>query len=163
MNVAHVRQLFDYDAWANRRVWDCVESLSDEQIEQGLDYSVGSIRTQVLHTMGVQSWWVGFLATGELRFLDDDDFPTRDLVLAGWDRTEAATRDYLATLTDDGLDRLVLPGHWAERGRAPITVWQALFQVLNHGTDHRAQTLAGIHRLGGRTVAQDFVLQVWGE
>ncbi len=163
MSVDHFRQLFAYDAWANRRVWACASSLSDEQFTEELDYSVGSIRTQILHTMAVQSWWVHFLATGEIRFLDHDDYPTRETVPPGWERVEAATTAYLADLTDDELNRMVRPDHWAERGWPPVAVWQALFQIINHGTDHRAQTLAGIHELGGTTAAQDYLFQAWGD
>ena len=162
MSVDRVRQLFAYDAWANRRVWACAASLSDEQFTDELDYSVGSIRTQILHTMAVQSWWVHFLATGEIRYLDHDDYPTRATVPPGWDRVEAATAAYLSTLTDDGLNRMVRPDHWGE-AEQPVAVWQALFQIINHGTDHRAQTLAGIHRLGSTTAAQDYLFQVWGD
>lgn len=162
MNVGHFGQLFRYDAWANRRVWACVASLSDQQFTEDLHFSVGSVRTQILHTMAVQSWWVHFLATGEIRYLDHDDYPTRDTILPGWDRVEAATTIYLGGLTDDDLSRMVQPGHWSA-SEQPVAVWQALFQVINHSTDHRAQTLAGIHRLGGTTTAQDFLFHVWGD
>jgi uncharacterized damage-inducible protein DinB len=30
-------------------------------------------------------------------------------------------------------------------------------QVINHSTDHRAQMLAGLHRLGAPTVGQDLL------
>ncbi len=161
-SVEQFRQMYQYDAWANRRVWACVASLTDEQYSRELDYSVGSIRTQVLHTMAVQSWWVHFLATGEIRYLDHDDYPTRDTVLPGWERVEAATTAYLVDLIDDDLTRMVRPAHWGEAEPA-VAVWQALFQVINHSTDHRAQTLAGIHQLGGTTAAQDYLFQVWGD
>ena len=111
--------------------------------------------------MANQSFWIHFLTTGEVRHLDDADFPTRPAIRAAWDRVERATSAYLATLTDAGLGRMVLPGHWAARGRAPFTVRQGLSQLINHNTDHRAQMLAGIHRLGGKTVAQDYLFFVW--
>ena len=161
-SVEQFRQMYQYDAWANRRVWACVISLTDEQYTQELGYSVGPIRTQILHTMAVQSWWVHYLATGEIRYLDHDDYPTRETILPGWDRVEGATTAYLANLTDDDLSRMVRPDHWGEAEPA-VAVWQALFQVINHSTDHRAQTLAGIHQLGGTTAAQDFLFQVWGD
>ncbi len=40
-------------------------------------------------------------------------------------------------------------------------LWESLYQVLNHSTDHRAQTLAQIYRVGGETIAQDFVYYTW--
>ncbi len=38
-----------------------------------------------------------------------------------------------------------------------IKVWEALVQVANHSTDHRAQIMAGLHRLGAPTMGQDFL------
>lgn len=161
MSVEHYRDLFAYDAWANRRVWDCLEPLSDEQFTSDPSYSVGSLRTQTVHTLANQSFWVHFLTTGAVRHPDQADFTTRPVIRAAWERVERDTDAYLATLSDDGLGRLVLPAHGAARGRAPFTVRQGLSQLINHNTDHRAQILAGIHRLGGATIAQDYLFFVW--
>lgn len=158
--IDQVRDLYAYNAWANRQVWDCLASLTDEQFSQPLDYSVGSLRTQALHTLGVQSWWIHYLRTGEIVFLDDDAFTDRASIRARWDEVDTETADYLAGITDADLGRLVRPAHWGD-ARPPVTVWQALFQVLNHSTDHRAQTLAGIFQLGGETIAQDYLLFAW--
>jgi uncharacterized damage-inducible protein DinB len=67
---------------------------------------------------------------------------------------------YLETLTPDELEREVRPSVW-EDGRPPIKVWEVRTQVANHSTDHRAQTLAGLHRLGAPTVMQDFRFYAW--
>jgi uncharacterized damage-inducible protein DinB len=161
MGVEHYRELFAYDAWANRRVWDCLEPLSDEQFTRDLGYSVGSLRTQTVHTMANQSFWIHFLTTGEVRHLDYADFPSRPVIRAAWDQVERDTHAYLDTMMSGELERTVLPGHWAARSRAPFTVRQGLSQLINHNTDHRAQTLAGIDRLGGETIAQDYLFFVW--
>ncbi len=157
MNPDAYRDLFVYDEWATHRVWDCLEQLTDEEFTTDLNYSVGSLRMQTVHMLTNQSFWVGFLTTGERRFVDYDDYPTRPVILAAWDLVHRETREYLDALTADHLDRIVLPDHWASRGRTPFAVWQGLTQVLNHNTDHRAQMLAGIHRLGGQTIAQDYL------
>ena len=162
MSVDHVRSLFAYHRWADERVWACLASLTDAQLAEDLRYSVGSLRTQLFHTMAVESWWVRFLATGEVRFLDEADYPTRADLRAGRDVTDRATAAWLATLTEADLERPVRPDHWGEDQPA-VPAWQAVYQVLNHSTDHRAQTLAGIHRLGGTTAGQDLLLFAWGD
>lgn len=150
------QEIYDYSYWAQRRVWACVEQLSEEQFTQDLESSVGALFDQCLHTMAVESWWFHFLATGELVFLQAEDYRTRAVLRTKWDETEKQVRAYLDALTPDELQREVRPDFWDE-GEQPIRVWQALFQVANHSTDHRAQTLAGIHRLGGPTVGQDYL------
>ncbi len=160
MSTDHDRELFAYDAWASERVWSCLETLTDEQFAAELHYSVGSLRMQTVHVLTNQSFWVGFLATGERRFVDYDDFPTRPVIRAAWEQVDRETRVYLDTLAAADLDRMVLPEHWSRRGRTPFAVWQGLTQLINHNTDHRVQMLVGIHRLGGRTVAQDSLTYV---
>lgn len=150
------RELYDYNFWADRRVWTCIEALSEARFKQKTDYAHGALRDQALHTMGVEYWWLHFLATGELDFIDPEAYPTRASLRARWDEVERQVRAYLAGLTDAELEREVRPEFWDEGGR-PIRVRQALFQVANHSTDHRAQMLAVIHRLGGETVGQDFL------
>ena len=156
MPVDRFRGLFAYDEWASRRVRDCLDGLTDEQLTADLSYSVGSLRTQAVHVLTNQSFWVGFLATGERRFVNYDDYPTWPVIRTAWEQVHRETDEYLGTLTADDLDRMVLPEHWARRGRPPFAVWQGLTQLINHNTDHRAQMLAGIHRLGGRTAGQDY-------
>lgn len=156
MTKEFFQELFDYTYWAHRRVWACVVQLSEEQFTEALDSSVGSLHEQCLHTMSVEFWWFRFLATDTLEFLQAEQYPARATLRAKWDETEEQVRAYLETLTPDELQREVRPDFWDE-GAQPIQVWQALFQVANHSTDHRAQTLASIHRLGGPTVGQDYL------
>lgn len=156
MFTAHIQQLFEYNQWANHRVWDCIMQLTDEQFTQDLDYSVGSLHVQCVHTMGVEHWWVHFLRTGELDFLKLEDYPDRASIRAKWDTIEAINMAYVGSLTQDDLMRDVRPDFW-EENEPPIRVWQALLQVTNHSTDHRAQMLAGLHKLGAPTVEQDYL------
>lgn len=146
----------DYNFWANRQVWECVKQLTDEQFLQELDYSHGSIYLQSLHIMSVESWWFHFLKTGELVFLEPEDYPDRASISLEWDHVETEVRAYLNTLTAQELEREVRPEFW-EEGQQPIKVWEAIFQVLNHSTDHRAQILSGLKQLNAPTIGQDFL------
>jgi uncharacterized damage-inducible protein DinB len=105
--------------------------------------------------MAVESWWFRFLNQGDLVFLDLEDYPSRATIRSAWDEVERAVRGYLAALTPTELEREVRPPFW-EEGQ-PIKVWQALVQVANHSTDHRAQMLTGILQLGGPTIEQDYL------
>ncbi len=156
LNVEYFNRLYAYNLWANRRVWDCVMELSPEEFDVELDYSLGSVRTQVVHTMGVEHWWITFLNEGILSFLDMEDYPNRTIIRNKWDAIEEYVRCYIQSLTPAELDREVKPPFWEDHAR-PIKVWEALLQVANHSTDHRAQTLAGLHRLGAPTVGQDYL------
>jgi uncharacterized damage-inducible protein DinB len=148
--------LYAYNQWANRRVWDCVVQLTDEQFDRPNDYSIGSIHIQTAHMMGVEHWWFQFLKTGELHFVSEADRETRASLRAKWDETEILIRDYVADLTPAELTRTVKPPFW-NADQPPIPIYEALFQIAHHSTDHRAQTLAALHRVGGPTTPQDYL------
>jgi uncharacterized damage-inducible protein DinB len=161
MNRDYFVELYDYTAWANHLVWDCAMQLSDEDFFKPLDYSIGSIFIQLLHTMGVEFWWLNYLASGELKFLTEEECESyaedRNKFRARWDEVVANNRAYLLTLTDEELQRIVKPEFWDGENQRAISVAQALCQVANHSTDHRAQTLALLHTLGVKGMEQDFL------
>jgi uncharacterized damage-inducible protein DinB len=156
LNAAYFHELYAYNYWTHRQLWACIEELSEVQFQQDLDYSVGSLCEQCVHTLGIEFWWFRFLKTGRLEFPEPEKLVTRAAVRAEWDRVEQEVMAYITALTPEELARTVKPPFW-EENQAPVQVWQALLQIANHSTDHRAQTLAGIHRLGGRTIEQDYL------
>src|SRR5262249_8923967 len=162
MDPATFRDLYAYNEWAYRRVWTCLEQLSDEHFTHDLGYSHGSLREQCLHTLGTTSWWFRFLQEGTIPFLEREHLDTRPAIRAAWDDIAQTVRTYLAEVTEVELRREVRPDFWDAHER-PITVWQALLQVANHSTDHRAQMLVGIQRLGGPTVEQDYLRYLFSQ
>lgn len=156
MTPAYFQELYDFNYWNNHRVWDCLMTLSDEQVVQAVDESDWSLLIHCLHIIAVEDWWVRFLATGEVQFLDWDAFPDRAALQAQWAITEPMVQAYVAGLTPEELQREVRPPFW-ENGQGPIKVHQALTQVAFHSADHRAQMLLHIRRFGGPAVEQDFL------
>jgi uncharacterized damage-inducible protein DinB len=156
VNAEFFRDLYNYNFWARDRIWSCVEQLTDEQFDADVGYSHGTIRDQCVHVLAVEYWWFEFLRTGTLRFTDAENLDTRAAIRAEWEAVEQNVRAYAESVDDAELQRDVRPDFWDEE-RQPIKVWQAMLQVANHSTDHRAQVLAGIQRLGGPTVGQDYL------
>jgi uncharacterized damage-inducible protein DinB len=162
MNTAYFRRMIDYTYWAHRLVWGCILELSEEQYRHPSDFSIGSVHDQVVHTMSVEWLWLqrvrGEAVDGQFA---PQDFLTRDSVRARWNQIDAAWHKYAATLTDAQLDETIAYTsiHGNITRRQPR--WEGLATTVNHATDHRAQTMAVIHWLGGRTVEQDFILYSW--
>jgi uncharacterized damage-inducible protein DinB len=158
MNKEYFIDLYNYTFWADRKVFECVMTLSDEQYDQAIDFSQGSIREQITHLAGVESWWPHFLAAGDLAFYDEAVYSiSREEFRARWDQVEQEIRAYLQTLTPEELERKVKPPFW-DADDKPVTVWQALLQVANHSTDHRAQIMAMLHtKFAAPTFTQDYL------
>lgn len=162
MNAAYFRRMFDYTYWAHRQVWACITELNDEQYNRPCDYSVGSVHEQVVHTMGAELLWLQRVCrVAPDPFLSATDFPDRDAVRARWDQIEADWGAFAAGLQDEHLAENIEYVSISGNTRRVQPLWEGLTQIINHATDHRAQTLALIHQVGGRTIEQDFVFYSW--
>lgn len=159
MQADEIRSLFEYHMALNRRLWDeCIVPLTDEQFLQPLDYSVGSIRNQMVHMPNVDSNWFELFAgdfDSKPNFLNPVYFSTREKVRTYWDEVEATMHAVLADLTDEFVNQIV-PLEM-RTGTVNVPMWKLMLHVVNHGTDHRAQVLAMLHSLGAPTFAQDMV------
>jgi len=156
MTPDQFRAYYDYHFAANRKLWDTsIMTLTDDQYLQKLDYSIGSIRNQMVHLMNVEERWFSGLRGVEVPgFINPVHIHTREKLREKWDVVEADMRAYLATLTDDKIGSVY---------DGPFFVWQVLLHVVNHATDHRAQTLAMLHQLGAPTFAQDYAYFIIGK
>lgn len=162
MNTEYIRATFDYNSWAHRRVWDCIMQLSEEQFVQALDYSIGSIRNQVVHVISVDRRWLARVAGVEVPPpLKPEDFPTRPAVRAQWDEIESQNHSIVMALDETALERVITYDVPHRGGIKNNTPWQIIAHVVNHGTDHRGQILAMLHRLGAPTVEQDMMGYFW--
>lgn len=158
MNAEFFAELYDYTFWADRKFFECVMALSEAQFRQHVDFSQGAVAQHVIHIMMVEYWWIHFLATGELEFIGNElESMSRDELRAKWDEVERGVRAYIATLTPAELARTVKPEFW-DAEYPPITVAQALMQVVAHSMDHRVQAMAIMHtQFDGPTFGQDFL------
>jgi uncharacterized damage-inducible protein DinB len=164
MDALSLRRMFDYHYWANNLVWECVMKLTDEQYAQHLDYSIGSIQRHMQHTLATEWMWFsvvkGTLPADKSQWLDTRKFTTRAALREGWREQETDMRTYLDSVTDEQLNQpLAYEFSWC--GAQVNFTWEPLMYIVTHMIDHRAQVLQGIHRLGGETVAQDFIQYVW--
>ena len=162
MNADRYRRLFDYNYWAHRHVWECVTSLTDGQFHRPCDYSIGSVHEQVVHTMGAEWLFlqrVNGISPSAIPAVQE--YPTREAVRAFWDTLETEWRAYVSGLHDDQLDGTITYTSLSGKQQRSQPLWELLSQILNHSTDHRAQTLAVIHQVGGKSLEQDFIFYTW--
>jgi len=155
MNADAFRHFYDYHFTENRKMWnERINSLSDEQFTHDVNYSHGSVRDQVVHLMSVDDAWFSGLRGAEIPdSLDPAALNDRETIRARWDTVERSVRDYLSTLRDD----MLFEKPFAEGEDKDLILWQVLLQVVNHGTDHRAQILRLLSDLGVKTESQDYI------
>ncbi len=157
MQIEDFIRLYEYNAWAHQRVWDCVCELSEADYRQPWDYSVGSVHEQCVHTLGAEQLWLRRLQGQDATWPPDPmTDASRDAVWEKWLAVQSGWRALLADMSDADLKREMT--HTRISGATEGVVISLVLQhVVNHATDHRAQILARIHQLGGRTTDQDII------
>lgn len=159
MNANAFRHFYDYHFALNRKIWnDLIVPLDQKRFVQDIDYSVGSVRNQIVHLVSVDNAWFSGLRRVEMPpWLKPEDFNDKDVIRTLWDEVEQNMRDYLATVTDEMLLEHPFPDNDEDKN---LILWQVLLHVANHGTDHRAQILRLLHDLGVKTPPQDYVFYI---
>ena len=147
-----VRQMLDYHYGLQEKLWESIMTLSDEQFVAGIPFSHGSIRNQMVHLASTDGGWLRGLqgVPGSRSFhYPPEEHATRESAHAICRQSAEEVTAYAETLDEADLQR--------RPPDMPLTIWQTLLHLVNHGTDHRAQVLHALHRLGAPTFDQDLV------
>ena len=157
MQLASLRDFFNYGAWANASVWDTAADLKDEQLDRAFEMGEGSLRKTLAHVYGAERAWYerceGPIAdqlphSSETHELNDIKEATR--------RISQVRGDWLAAMNDAALDCEVT---YTRNGRTythPLS--DVLLHVCNHGIHHRAQALNILRRLGKKVPTLDVIV-----
>ena len=134
-------------------------ALSYEQFTQKIDYSHGSVRSQVVHLMEAEHiWFSELLGVQTIEPFPPADFDDRPLIRLHWDSVEQQMHEYLAKLHDGMLFQRPITNNDEDKD---LILWQVLIHVVNHATDHRAQLLRILHDFGLKTGPQDYIFYVY--
>jgi uncharacterized damage-inducible protein DinB len=151
------RQLFAYDAWANRRSFGACAALTPEQFTRQLGSSFSSVRDTLAHILGAQFVWLErFHGRVPAGLLPPSDFPDLASLNARSAELQQGLTDYVNRLSAEDLaasfEYRDLKGNPHRNVR-----WQALQHLANHGTYHRGQITTLLRQLGAKPVSTDLI------
>ena len=148
MTVKDLENLFDYSYWANKMLFDVMSQLTTEQFTQAAAGSYGSVRNTMVHTLSAEWGWLercGGTPRGPA--LKADDFPTVESLRNRWSEVERFVRDFLASLKDEDLERVVEFSIGAGPKQA-MRLGELMHHAANHGVHHRGQVALLLRLLG---------------
>src|SRR5215216_5971029 len=90
MRVSDLERLYDYNYWANKKLFSVVSQLTPEQFTQAVAGSYESVRNTLVHVLSAEWGWLdrcGGPPRGEK--LKAENFATADSVIALWARAES--------------------------------------------------------------------------
>lgn len=154
MKLELIQLYIEYHIETTRRVWDLIDTITDEQFVAGDEYSQGSIHNLMVHLASVdRRWLAGLKNLEDVGHLKQEDYRTRESAREAFENVAKDLSDYISTLTEEALNK---PTDKVDRPQ-----WQILLHLVNHGTDHRATVLQQLAELGVKTFPQDLVIWLW--
>ena len=145
-------EMFRHNLWANQRLFEACEDLSDAQLDATVAGTFGSIRTTLMHIVGAQERYVVALAEpGPVSVIRERDLffdlaELRDAV-----RTSSEALVELAAQAQSGA---TVTTTWRGEGYT-LPVWLLLVQALTHAIEHRAQVAAILTHQGVQPPGMD--------
>lgn len=150
------RALIAYNWWANQKILEAASVLSAEELDRDTGATFGSIGANLRHIVAAEMGWHSVLAGMPLQRPEGlrSAAPLSDI--REWCEESHKRLDaYAASITNESIDAAV----HAERGGQTYSwpAWQVLTHVVNHGTQHRAETGAALAALGHSPGDLDFI------
>jgi uncharacterized damage-inducible protein DinB len=143
-----IRELYEYNGWANTRILETAAALSPAQLIAPGGASFDSVRDTLVHTMGAQ-WlylerWQGRAPRAlpeAAGFLDLAAIRTR------WDALERDTQAFVESLDDARLGAdFSYVNTQGETWTYPL--WEQMIHQVNHATQHRSETAVLLTKMG---------------
>ncbi len=153
-----VRELYRYNRWANRRIFEAVSQVTPEQFLKDLGGSYPSIRDTLTHVVGSEWLWLRrWKGTSPRTSFQPADFPQLAALRARW----LAVEDEQSAFTESVDDELLLSpvayvNLQGETWEYPL--WRQMYHVVNHSSYHRGQVTTMLRQLGARPIATDFLV-----
>lgn len=158
MNMSDIRPLFAYTEWANARIFECIDGLSDEQYTRTIESSFPSIAATLAHIISAEWIWLRrWKGESPLAAPEWAGGAARETLHEELRAIEAERDAFLATLTDDALT--VPFSYLSIKGDAftrPLGV--TLQHVVNHSTYHRGQLTTMLRQAGAAPPSMDLTL-----
>lgn len=161
MIADRVRQLFDYNYWANHRLFDKAAALSNEQFVAPGRFPHGGVRDTLTHLLFAEWIWHQRLIGHSPRRGDAmpqaagfDDIAS---LRAYWDDVEEGMQAFLAALTNEQISsQLAYSTTMGKEFVEPVA--DILFHVVIHGMQHRSELAQMLTEFGHTPGDIDYIV-----
>jgi uncharacterized damage-inducible protein DinB len=163
MTKDDVQLLYEYDRWANNRVFQATAALSAEEFTRDLGGSFRSVRDTLVHIIGGEWVWLAYwkepihsstfltdLRTRREVLFNPDVFPDLSAVQLKWAEVEKEQTEFVDRVTNE-----LLQGMRPFRG-TQVRLAHLMQHVANHSTYHRGQVALMMRQLDAEPMATDF-------
>lgn len=157
MSPEEVRQLYDYNCWANHRSLGAVEKLSTEEFSRPMSSSFSSIRDTLAHIYGAEWIWLErFHGRSPSALPNTAQFQDVRSLRDTWAELDQRLLAFVEGVTQADLDR-TFEYKTLRFGVYTNPLWQSMLHLINHGTYHRGQVTTLLRQLGAQPILLDLM------
>ena len=157
MSPDEMQLLYDYNAWANRRVLSAAEKLTAEEFLIPLHSSFSSVRETLAHIYGAEwAWLERFQGRTPNALPIAEEFRDIAGLRNKWLEHEQRLLTFVRGLSQADLDR-EMEYKTFKFGVYRNPVWQSMQHVVNHGTYHRGQVTTLLRQLEAQPILTDLM------
>lgn len=134
--------LYKYNQWANAKILNSAERVTQEQFLALGSFPHGGLRGTLVHTLFAEwIWRHRWEGTSPVVRLKPEDFPTFESLCSRWADEEKLLMAFIDNLTDDKLNSHFL---YTSTDGTPYerVLWHTMAHLVNHGTQHRSEAAA---------------------
>ncbi len=151
-------ELFAYNTWANRTIFDALAQLPAEQYLRDLKSSYGGIHGTLAHIVWAEQLWLHrWLGRANPAVPQGTDLQSLADVRERWEAVEVERGRFLGGFSANRLEetRLVKPSSGGEY----IHTYRQMFRhFINHSSYHRGQIVTFLRQLGVKPPSTDLIL-----
>ncbi|HEV8265473.1 MAG TPA: DinB family protein [Gemmatimonadales bacterium] len=158
MTREEVLELFAYNAWANRTLFDAVAAVPVEDYLRDLKSSHGGIHGTLCHTVWAEQLWLTrWLGTPPPAVPQGRDLSALADVRRRWEEVETQRARFLTGLTEARLDEQVRVKP-TTGGEYLHSYRQMVRHLVNHSSYHRGQVVTMMRQVGVKPPSTDLIL-----
>lgn len=155
--IDEIMELYQFNAWAARRMFESTSGLPEDQLTRDLGSSFPSVRDTLAHIVGSEWVWLSrWQGTSPTALPAGAQALGHSQIARWWEEIETNRRAFLLALTPATLDRDINYTNFAGQPLA-FPLWRQLRHVVNHSTYHRGQITTMLRQLGHPPVATDMI------
>ena len=149
--------LYEFNAWADRRMLGAVAAVKQEEFLRPMGSSFGSLRDTTAHIYGGEWVWLErFQGRSPASLPDTSQLADLASLRDYWTGLEGRLLNFVGKLTQEDLNR-VLEYKTLKFGIYKNPLWQSMQHVVNHGTYHRGQITTLLRQLGAQPILTDLM------
>lgn len=143
-----LQQYAAYNIWANNKLFDCINNLSDDQIQREITSSFPSLYKTVLHVLDAENiWWQRIKLAEHIEIPSENFTGSFGELIKKLNMQSAQWEAWVSNATENQLNH-VFAYQNTKKEQFKQPVYEMLLHLFNHGTYHRGQLVTMLRQLG---------------